>query len=96
MDFQVRISEPALAELEGIIEYSWANFPATAERFGNALLNHLDILRTFPYIGSPVTGWLGVRQLVHTPILIYYRVREDSNVVEVLHFWHRARKDPPL
>ena len=69
MDFQVRISDPALADFEGILEYSWVNFPATAESFGNALLNHIGLLRTFPYIGCPVAGRPGIRQLVHTPIL---------------------------
>ena len=94
MDFQIRITEAALADLEGILAYSWTHFPATAERFGNALLNHIDLLRGFPYIGSPVDGRPGVRQLVHTPILIYYRVNQDPNVVEVLHFWHSSRDRP--
>jgi plasmid stabilization system protein ParE len=88
VDFQVRISHPALADFEGILEYSWVNFPATAESFGNALLNHIGLLRTFPYIGSPI------RQLVHTPILIYYRVQESPKVAEILHFWHASRSRP--
>lgn len=33
MDFQVRIADPALADFEKILEYSWATFPATAESF---------------------------------------------------------------
>jgi plasmid stabilization system protein ParE len=94
MDFQVQISETALAEFEDILEYSWINFPASAESFGNALLNHVGLLRTFPYIGSPVAGRPGVRQLVHTPILVYYRVQESPNLVEILHFWHASRSDP--
>ena len=36
MDFQVRISDPALADFEDILEYSWANFPETTQSFGNA------------------------------------------------------------
>jgi plasmid stabilization system protein ParE len=96
VDFQVRISDPALADFEDILEYSWANFPATAEAFGNALLNHVSLLKTFPYIGSPVAGRPNVRQLVHTPILIYYRVQENPDVVEVLHFWHASRRTPNL
>lgn len=96
MDFQVRISHPALIDFEDILEYSWANFPANAERFGNAILNHVDLLKTFPYIGSPVAGRPGVRQLIHTPILIYDRVQEGSNVVEILHFWHGSRKGPAI
>lgn len=66
-------------DFEEILNYSWINFPATAEQFANAILNHADLLRTFPYIGSLVEGRFGVRQLVHTPILIYYRVHDESN-----------------
>ena len=91
MDFQVRISEPALADFEEILDYSWANFPATAERFGHALLDHIELLKRFPYVGSPVAGRPGVRQLMHTPILIYYRVLEERKLVEILHFLHAAR-----
>ena len=94
MDFQVRISDPALADFEGILEYSWLNFPTAAASFGNALLNHIGLLQTFPYIGSPVAGRPGIRQLVHTPLLIYYRVQESPKGVEILHFWHASRSGP--
>ena len=94
MDFQIRISDPALADFEEILEYSFINFPRSAESFSNALLNHISLLKTFPYVGSPVAGRPGIRQLVHTPILIYYRVRENPNVVEILHFWHASRRGP--
>ena len=92
MDFKIRISEPALADFEEILNYSWANFPAIAERFGHALLDHIELLKRFPYVGSPVADRPGVRQLVHTPILIYYRVQEERMLVEILHFWHAARR----
>lgn len=91
MDFQIRITETALAEFADILAYSWANFPATAERFGNSILNHIDLLKRFPHIGSPVRGRPGVRQLVHTPILIYYRAHESPDFVEVLHVRHASR-----
>jgi plasmid stabilization system protein ParE len=94
VDFQIRISEAALADFEEILAYSWAKFPSTAARFGNAILNHIELLRSFPYIGSPVEGRTGVFQLVHTPILIYYRVSEAPNFVEILHFWHGSRHAP--
>ncbi|MGP8244588.1 MAG: type II toxin-antitoxin system RelE/ParE family toxin [Bryobacteraceae bacterium] len=70
MDVQIRIAEAALADFGEILAYSWANFPATAERFGNAILNHVELWKTFPHIGSPVDGRPDVRLLVHTPILI--------------------------
>ena len=91
MDFQIRITEAALADFEGVLAYSWDYFPANAERFGNSILNHIALLKSFPYIGIPVDGRHGIRLLVHTPILIYYRVNEGPNFVEVLHFWHGSR-----
>ena len=93
MDF--RITEAALADFQEILAYSWANFPDSAERFGNAILNHLDILKSFPYIGSPVASHPVVRQLAHTPILIYYRIHEGPGFVEIPHFWHGSRQKPP-
>jgi plasmid stabilization system protein ParE len=90
VDFQIRITEAALADLEEILSTLGITF-LTAERFGNAILNHVDLLRSFPYIGSPVARMHGVRLLVHTPILVYYRVHEAPNFVEVLHFWHSPR-----
>ena len=96
MDFQIRITEIALTEFAEILAYSWANFPNTAERFGTAILNHVDLLKRFPYIGAPLDERPGIRQLVHTPILIYYRVNEAPNVVEVLHFWQGSRARPRL
>jgi plasmid stabilization system protein ParE len=93
VDFQIRITETALAEFADILAYSWANFPAMAERFGKSILNHIDLLKRFPYIGSPVRERPGVRQLVHTPILIYYRVHVSPEFVEILHIWHGAREN---
>jgi len=92
VDFQIRITEAALADFEEILAYAWENFPSRAERFGNSILNHLELLKSFPYIGSRVKGRPGVRQLVHTPILIYYRVNESPNFVEILHLQHGSRE----
>ena len=73
MDRKIRITQAALADFEEIVEYSWVNFPETAERFANSLLNHLDLLRRFPRIGSARPRHPGVRMMVHFPIRIYYR-----------------------
>jgi hypothetical protein len=40
VDFQIRITEAAPANFEEILAYPWAKFPATTERFGNAIPNH--------------------------------------------------------
>ena len=95
MAFKIVYTEDALADLEAILDYIRADSPAAAARFGNALLNHVDLLAPFPHIGSPVNQRPGVRKLLHTPVRVYYRIHEERSVVEILHFWHVARQEPP-
>ena len=94
MDFKVFYTQAALADLEAVMEWSWDKHRATSERFAKALLNHVDLLKTFTYLGIPTKGFLGVRSLLHSPIHVYYRVDEGRKIIEVLHFWHAARQGP--
>jgi plasmid stabilization system protein ParE len=91
VDFQIRVAETALADFEAILAYSWANFPENTERFGNAILNHIDLLKSFPNLGASVAKRPGVRQLVHGSLLIYYSVHESPDYVEILHILHASR-----
>jgi plasmid stabilization system protein ParE len=92
VDFKIRFSEASVADLDEILAYSWANFPDTTSQFGAALLNQIELLSRFPYLGSPAAGSLGVRVLVHTPIRIYYRVFECDRVVEITEIRHASRR----
>jgi len=33
-----------------------------------------------------------VRKLLHSPLLVYYRVDEDKRLIEILHVRHGARR----
>jgi plasmid stabilization system protein ParE len=88
VDFKIRITQKAIADFEAILDYSWTNFPGTAERFASGLLNHLDLLRRFPRLGSVRPRRPGVRMMVHFPI------HEDERLIEILHFWHGSRQEP--
>ena len=48
-------TDEALVELETLIDYIRADSPGSAERFGTALLNHVELLREFPRLGLPVS-----------------------------------------
>jgi plasmid stabilization system protein ParE len=96
MDFKVFYTEPALADLEEVMLWSWQNHPTTTERFANGILNHVDLLKDFPYLGAPVSGFPSVRRLQHSPLKVYYRVLPDSKKIDILHFWHESRMQPPL
>jgi plasmid stabilization system protein ParE len=93
---EVLYTQPALEDLEAIKAWSWEFHPQTTEQFLTALLNHIDLLGKLPAMGRPVKGYDGVRQLLHTPFEIYYRVNKEREAVEVLHVWHHARRTPQL
>jgi len=94
MDFKIVYTEPALADLDAIMRWSWDKHPEASERFGESLLNHIDLLKNFPYVGARVKGYSGVRRLLHSPLQVYYRVEEDKPSIQILHIWHGARKLP--
>ena len=94
MDFKILYTETALADLEAMMLWSWEKHPVTSERFAIELLNHIDLLRNLPYLGAPAKKFSGVRCLLHSPIRVYYNVDKNRKVVEVLHFWHVARRNP--
>ncbi|MGO9254903.1 MAG: type II toxin-antitoxin system RelE/ParE family toxin [Bryobacteraceae bacterium] len=43
-----------------------------ASRFGEALLDHVDLLGRFPRMGNTIRKRSRVRKLVHSPIVVYY------------------------
>jgi plasmid stabilization system protein ParE len=89
--YKILFSEDSLSELESLLDYIRADNPAAADRFGDALLNHVELLREFPRLGAPVPERPGLRKLIHSPVRVYYRLREPSGLIEILHFWHAAR-----
>jgi plasmid stabilization system protein ParE len=76
------------------MRWSWQKHPGTTQRFADGLLNHVDLLKSFPYLGALVRGYQGVRRLQHSPLHVYYRVLPESRKVEILHFWHESRMHP--
>ncbi len=96
MAYKIFFTEDALNDLEVVLDYIRADNPNAAEQFGVSLLKHVELLQSLPRIGVPVPGKPGVRKMLHSPVRVYYRLREDRKYIEVLHFWHAARRDPIL
>ena len=94
MAYKILFTEDSLRDLEGILNSIRADKPEASERFGTALLNHVDLLENFPKLGVHVHERSGVRKILHSPVRIYYRVHEKRKVIEILHFWHVARQNP--
>lgn len=97
MDYQVIWTEPAVADLQAITAYIARRSPTAAERVGSAILRHVEILCTFPYIGPvyPRSRSGAIREILCKKHRIFYRVNEADKQVLILTVWHGSRDEPP-
>ncbi len=96
MGRKVVITDPAGENLRDIVEYVVRDDPDAALALGGDLLDAAMSLAEFPLRGAVHRARPPVRKLSHRGCKIYYHVPVDGDVVEILHFWHPARRDPPL
>jgi plasmid stabilization system protein ParE len=96
MDFRVEITGPAIADLAQIVSYIAQDNPAAAKALGENLLDSALSLAKTPFEGSSYPKLARVRKLTLPPFKIFYRVNERTKAVQVLRFWHSARRDPKL
>jgi plasmid stabilization system protein ParE len=94
VDYRLLYTQSALSDLAEIIGHIAEDDGEAASRFGKSLLDHVELLTDFPRMGGTIRKRSRVRKLAHSPILVYYQVREDKHVVEVLHFRHGSRTSP--
>ncbi|CAN5304058.1 hypothetical protein BH20VER2_BH20VER2_04410 [soil metagenome] len=83
MDFRVDITDPTIGDLAEIVSYIARENPDAAATLGNILLDAALSLQSVPHKGSRYAKLLGVRKLSFRPFKIFYRVHEDTKVVEI-------------
>lgn len=88
------IAPSARSDLHNIVQEIARDAPGRAVKFGDALLDRAQQAADFPRSGRvvPEFGRDDLRELIHDPIRIIYRVRPD--VIEVVRFWHAKRGAP--
>ena len=94
MDFRVEFTGPAIADLAEIVSYIAQDNPAAAKSLGNNLLDAALSLGTTPFKGTRYQKLAGVRKVTLPPFKIFYRVNDGTKAVQILRFWHSARRDP--
>ena len=94
MGCQVIFSPRSIARLEEIVRYIARENSDAALRLGMKLIDRAELLAEFPELGRPFSKRAGVRRLSVRPYLIYYRYKPAEQVVEILDFWHGARREP--
>jgi plasmid stabilization system protein ParE len=93
VDYRLLFTQRALVDLAEIIGHIAEDDGEAASRFGNTLLDHIEFIR-FPRMGGTIRERSRVRKLSHSPILVYYQIREDKRLVEILHLRHASHKAP--
>lgn len=96
MDFKVILQPLALDDLEAIVRHVAEKDMQAAKRLGMSLLDRTEALAQFPERGGNVRRRPGVKKLVRTPYLIFYRVDNARRCVDVLRFWHGAQNPRSL
>ena len=94
MDFKVLIADSAIADLKEIVEFVAADNPTAAMRLGEKLLAHALSLGSLPDRFPFHDRRRGIRKMPVSPFLICYKCAEETSVVNILHFWHGARRRP--
>lgn len=98
MDYTIFWTEPAVEDFEAILVNLAARSPKGAETVRTAILEHIELLRSFPEIG-PVyekdpRG--RAREIVSKGYRIFYQVNESERRVEILTIRHGSRREPRL
>jgi plasmid stabilization system protein ParE len=95
-EFELRMTSQAARDLREIVAYIARDNPAAAERFGLALVEKAELLKSFPMLGKKVKGREEDRVLVEEPVLIFYLPDIAAGVIIIKRFWHGARGTPPM
>jgi toxin ParE1/3/4 len=89
--YAVIILEEAHEDLRNIVAYISKENPGAAETLGRELLDEAMSLESLPYRGSRVKKRRGLLKLIHGDYLIYYRIKEQKRIVEIIAFKHGAQ-----
>ena len=96
MGWKIIFAPQALEQLEGIVRFIAQGDPTAAERFGNYLVDGAELLADFPDLGTAYRKRPNVRRVLCKPYFIYYRVRRKEQVIEIMDYWHSARREPTI
>jgi plasmid stabilization system protein ParE len=96
MDFEIRWTAAAADDLESIITYAAGIDPQAAEKLAKTIIDHIEVLRTFPRIGPRYkkASRGEIREILCGKYRVFYRLNERSRYVEILTILHGAREEP--
>jgi plasmid stabilization system protein ParE len=82
MDFKIIWSDATIEDLPAICSHVARDNPPAAKKLGDGILEHVNVLGTFPFIGPAC------------PSFAWSLVFEEQRQIQILHVWHGARDEP--
>lgn len=96
MDFKVVFKESFIHDLERIVRWIASENPNAARSLGNLIVDRCESLSFFPERHPKVRQRSGIRRfVVYKSFKVFYRVRADVRVVEILRCWDGRRESDP-
>jgi len=96
MDFGYKVTARARNDLLRVWKHIAKDNHDSANRFREELMLAAKSLRTFPQRHGGFVKRPNIRKLPYGNYLIFYKINEDTHVVEILRFWHAAREQRQL
>lgn len=88
---KVRLTPRALRDLHHVSATIRASNPAAARRVQAAIRHAIALLAVHPFAGRSFDGGRRRFALARFPYLIFYRVNDGAQVVEIITIRHAAR-----
>lgn len=93
MGYRVEFSNLAEKDLERAVRFIARKSREAGIRIGEELVDLALSLSNLPHRGSPVRNRKGVRKVPHRHYLLFYRIDETRNCVQIVRIWDN-RRDP--
>ncbi|MGE9292426.1 MAG: type II toxin-antitoxin system RelE/ParE family toxin [Puniceicoccales bacterium] len=98
MAYQIVWTQSAQQGLAQLVEYIASDDPIAAERFGLAIIEHVEQVSHHPKSGRVVPEFqiTKLRELIFSPYRLIYEVGDEDDCIYVVRIWHAARGKPSL
>jgi plasmid stabilization system protein ParE len=98
MAHELTWSPAARLDLKEIFAYIAEDDPIAGKKFIRSLFIAVERLPVFPESGRVVPEFKDatIREIIHRPCRVVYRIKAGQNLIEIARVWHAARGIPQL
>ena len=91
MKYTVRYLPEAMADAEEIRQYLSQYYASTVRNFFNLLKQRIALLKSNPFIAQPYPERPTYRRLVVNDYLVFYKVNDELELIEIHRILHGSR-----